>query len=419
MIERLRKRVFWSIFLSAASVLLVILIALNALNAVQTLHKADEILHSASDVMPMDGQDRGMQRGKNDRKRGRSDFLRSVAKGELGMLQLDEEGAVVSVFGVAESDTESFTAVIHQALSDEDREGTCDGWMYRIQKGQEGTLLFVFDPGSLYAEIWAEIALSLAGFFLACLLFALLAHFLSGRITLPAERAMESQKRFIADASHELKTPLTVIDANAALLEKSIGKNKWLGYIESESQRMAGLVAALLKLSELDEGKGQKQGQAGSFDAAETLTEAILPFESVAFEKGAMLTMDIPDTLPVTGFSQDLGQITGILLDNAIKHTEEGGSVQVSAKQVQRRMGRTEQDAVQVKVSNTGSEIPKEALPHIFERFYKADPSRRYSENSYGLGLAIAKGIADQHDWHLSVSSEDGVTAFTLELPKG
>ena len=82
-------------------------------------------------------------------------------------------------------------------------------------------------------------------------------------------------------------------------------------------------------------------------------------------------------------------------------------------------MGRTEQDAVQVKVSNTGSEIPKEALPHIFERFYKADPSRRYSENSYGLGLAIAKGIADQHDWHLSVSSEDGVTAFTLELPKG
>ncbi|MBR2822847.1 MAG: HAMP domain-containing histidine kinase [Clostridia bacterium] len=420
MISTLRKSVFRSIFFSAAGVLFVIIIALNGLNLIQTAEKADRILDSAAEVMYSPANAYGIGKNRDNRHRGKSELLRSVSADELGFIQLDAEGNMTSITGVSEfwNDESRLTELISYVLSADETRGSWMNWMYRLGENSQGKLLVVLNPSSIYSEAREYMLTSILGFLAACGLFALLANSLAKRITAPVEKSMQAQKRFIADASHELKTPLTVIDANAAVLEKSIGKNKWLGYIQTESQRMSGLVTALLKLSELDEaGNAAEKQQASRFDAVESIMEIALPFESVAFEHGVSLNLELPDMMPVSGYPEDLGQIAKILLDNAIKHAEENSEVQVSLTAPQPLKGKNGGMPITLSVTNRGDTIPPEALQHIFDRFYKADASRKYSGNSYGLGLAIAKGIADQHRWLIQVESQDRQTTFSLTFP--
>lgn len=420
MINRLRKSVFRSIFLSAAGVLLVIIIALNVLTQIQTVQKANLILRSALELQHGFGNEYGMGRNRDNRHRGKSELLRSVSADELEIIQLDSEENIVSITGNNEfwADESRLAEFVRRVLDEDERHGTWMKWMYRIGENAQGKFLVLLNPSSIYSEAREFMMLSILGFLAACGFFALLAHSLAKRITAPVERSLQSQKRFIADASHELKTPLTVIDANATVLEKNIGKNKWLSYIQTESQRMSGLVTAMLKLSELDEAKdADEKQQASHFDAVEAVMETALPFESVAYEHGVTQNLDLPDTLPVTGYLQDLEQITKILLDNAIKHSEESGEVQVSLVVAPSSKAKSGSVQITLSVTNTGDVISPEAMEHIFDRFYKADASRKYSENSYGLGLAIAKGIADQHHWHICAESHDRQTTFSLTFP--
>ncbi|MBP3729363.1 MAG: GHKL domain-containing protein, partial [Lachnospiraceae bacterium] len=244
-------------------------------------------------------------------------------------------------------------------------------------------------------------------------------HFLSRMIAKPVEENIEAQKRFVADASHELKTPLAVIDANVAVLEQSLGDNKWLGYIQEQSGRMAELVGQLLQLSHLEEGEGSPETlpPAEPLDGAEAVMTAALPFESLAFEGGLSLEMNLPENLPMTGRRQDLEQLTAILIDNGIRHASEGGAVQLSLERQRQHRGRKEEDVLLLRVSNPGTEIPPEALPHLFDRFYQIDPARSHQKNSYGLGLAIAKKLAERNRGTLQVQSREGMTTFSLLLP--
>ena len=228
------------------------------------------------------------------------------------------------------------------------------------------------------------------------------------------------QKQFVADASHELKTPLTVIDANTAVLEKTTGPNKWLDYIKQQTERMAGLVNELLQLSSIDESEetGKDQGKT-RYDASEAVMSAVLPFESLAFERGITLETDIPETIQAAGKPDDLEQLTYILLDNAVKHSRQGGSIKVIAEESAVHHSLRGERALQLRVSNTGDDIPQEALPHVFDRFFRADPARTNKDNSYGLGLAIAKGLAERNGGTIAADSGNGITEFTLTIPIG
>ena len=229
---------------------------------------------------------------------------------------------------------------------------------------------------------------------------------------------MQMQKRFVSDASHELKTPLAVIDANASVLEQSVGQNKWLDYIKEQSGRMAGLINELLQLSKIEEAKEtEAPRQAEQFDAAEAVLSAALPFESVAFEHGVTLETDVPDTLNMCGNRKELEQLAGILIDNAVKHSPAGGTVYVTLSGAEGRHNAKGSQFLELRVKNSGETIPPEALPHIFDRFYRVDESRTHKDNSYGLGLAIAKGLAEKNNGSITVTSENGVTEFTLRLP--
>ena len=183
-----------------------------------------------------------------------------------------------------------------------------------------------------------------------------------------------------------------------------------LDYIKEQTGRMSALVNELLQLSNLEEAKESgKPAEKEPFDAAEALMSATLPFESVAFEQGLILDSDTPDSLEALGNRKEFEQLAAILIDNAIKHAAPGGTINVLLKGLGQMM--------EVSVSNPGEDIPPEALPHLFDRFYKVDESRTHKDNSYGLGLAIAKGLAEKNSGNISVSSGGGVTQFSFRMP--
>ena len=413
MIERLRRKVFWSILVSAAGVLLVILIAINILGLIQTASKKDSIMESALSMVRSDiGFERGRGNGRGNGRAdgGRSELLRSVSEGELGVFMMNAEGVVDNKMGCASQlDDKTINAIAEAALADKDGQGTINGWDYKVFPNEIGMGISILDAASLRKETADSALLSLAAFAASCVLFALLAGFLSRVIVKPVDDNMQMQKRFVADASHELKTPLAVIDANASVLEQSIGQNKWLDYIKEQTSRMSGLVNELLMLSNIEEAKEKGEtGPVESFDAGEAIMSAALPFESVAFEQGLSLETDTPDNIYVKGNRREVEQLTAILIDNAIKHSSPGGKIQVSLDRAT--------SMARLRVSNPGEDIPPEALPHLFDRFYKVDESRTYKDKSYGLGLAIAKGLAEKNGGSISVTSNNNITEFTLLL---
>jgi len=225
----------------------------------------------------------------------------------------------------------------------------------------------------------------------------------------PAQDAFIKQKQFIADASHELKTPIAVIGANIDVLESEIKGNKWLEYIKTENQRMGELVKDLLYLAKNDAGRNDLSFF--DFNFSNAVENSVLPFEVVAFESQKTLELDVQKGIICNGDEKSLKQIFIILVDNAIKNSEEGAKIRVTAT--------SDDKKIVLKVYNTGSGIPKDELEKIFLRFYRSDSSRVRKTGGYGLGLAIARTIAEDHGGTLTATSEVGHWAeFTLTLPK-
>lgn len=245
--------------------------------------------------------------------------------------------------------------------------------------------------------------------------FFLISLFLARWALRPVERSWDQQRQFVADASHELKTPLTVILANTGILlthpeEPVKTQLKWIENTREEANRMKGLVNDLLFLAKSDAAREpEPYTQVNLSDAA---WSALLPFEPVAFERGIAVDSRIDPDLFVFGDAAQLQQLAVILLDNACKYAGEGGQVKFRLE----RSG----SLARLRVCNTGTPIPPDQLAHVFDRFYRADPSRTASDGSggYGLGLAIARSIAEQHRGRIwAESSAAAGTIFTVTLP--
>jgi signal transduction histidine kinase len=256
------------------------------------------------------------------------------------------------------------------------------------------------------------------------ILAALLALFgislLLSRIALkPVVEAWDKQRRFIADASHELKTPLTVILANNNILlahpESSIAEQRqWLESTQTEALRMECLTQDLLLLAqtEQDEEKAAGLPLKDRVDLSALVHKSLLQFEAVLFERRLELSSDIRDGIIVTGDSSRIERLLAILLDNACKYASESGNVEVSLKS-----GENRQQKAILTISNSGEVIAPNDLPHVFERFYRGDASHSDMIEGYGLGLTLAKSIVDVHCGQISVSSSvEAGTTFTVTL---
>ena len=240
---------------------------------------------------------------------------------------------------------------------------------------------------------------------LAVLFF--LSLFLASRAVRPVEQTLRQQRQFLSDASHELKTPLTVILSNVDLLEAELpaGENlRWLGNIEAESQKMRTLVEELLTLER------SETADAPVFSPlclSDIVMDEVLRFESLAFEAGKPIEEALQEELIISGEEQPLHRLLSVLLDNAIRYGTVGHPIRVQLQQ--------EGKHALLSVANAAEPLSEEQLSHLFHRFYRADAAR--SEGGFGLGLPIARAIARQHGGELTAEYANGQLRFTAALP--
>lgn len=242
----------------------------------------------------------------------------------------------------------------------------------------------------------------------------LISDYMAHRAVTPVEKSWKKQNRFVADASHELKTPLTVILANMDIMSLNPDSTveeqmKWIENTKSEAKRMTQLVNDMLFLAKSD--AAVEQGYNFMNTNLSSLAEdCVLTFESVAFEKGVYLRSVVPEDIYVTMDEAKIKQVIMILLDNAIKYVDDNGTIFLTLAQNGKQ--------AKLLVANTGPAIPKEKQKHIFERFFRADDSRARDRGGYGLGLSIAGNIISAHKGKLSLeySNEKG-TCFSIVLP--
>lgn len=290
-------------------------------------------------------------------------------------------------------------------LNKNDASGVMDNLAYyRADKG--GYMLVTFmDNTVLSGSMSTLFRYTLIFGCVAIVALLFLARYLAKRIVAPLEESYQKQKQFISDAGHELKTPISVVNANAELLSREIGENQWLQNIQYENERMGKLVGQLLDLARTENVTPQME----YIDFSRLVAGEMLPFESVAFEKGLVLNSNITNGITVEGNSTQLKQLISILLDNAIRHSKPDGEVRLTLTK--------DHSIAEISVINMGDEIPEEQRERIFERFYRVDTARNGEDQHYGLGLAIAKAIVDAHHGHIEVNCDNGLVEFHVRMP--
>ncbi len=240
--------------------------------------------------------------------------------------------------------------------------------------------------------------------------FLALSFFLARWAVRPVEKAWMQQKQFVADASHELKTPLTVIMTTAEILsgnDYDAGQHsQMMNGILTMSQQMWGLVDSLLELARVDSGSAKMVFS--PINLSSITSDAVLPFEPVYFEQGLQLEYSIEEGIGVHGSFTHLRQVVDIFLDNALKYSAPAGCVILTLK----RQG----NGCLLAVSSPGNRISKQELKNIFRRFYRMDKARAMN-HSYGLGLSIAESIVTQHNGKIWAESENGINTFFVQLP--
>ena len=267
--------------------------------------------------------------------------------------------------------------------------------------------IIIIDNNDVKNELISTLNTSLLIFVIFQTIIILLSFYITKWIAKPVEESFNRQKEFTENASHELKTPLAVIMASADALEKDNDK-KWLFNIQNEAERMNKLIINLLTLSKMD---NAIYNVAFKEENLSKITEmSILPFESLIFEKNIKLKYDLQSKVMFNCNIDEIKELVGILLDNAIKHTNKKGNIYILLKE--------EKSNIILSVTNDGEGINKEDEEKIFERFYRNDKSRNRNENRFGLGLAIAKSIVTNHNGKIFAKSDNGKTVFEVVFKK-
>lgn len=285
-----------------------------------------------------------------------------------------------------------------------------------LQKPTQNCLLFsIFDYTSYISNTNVMFFSLLIGYFIVIVLLSFSAIIIAERTISPIREAFYKQKELIANASHELKTPLTVINTNLSVLENNKtetieSQNRWINNIIEQTNRMNRLIYQMLDLSKTESLLASETKQ--PIQLSELIEKLVMEFEVNAFEKKIHVTSNIEENIVFNGNMENMIKLFTILIDNAIKYTQENGAIDLSLIQ--------KKNKIEFTIQNTGKGIEKENLGKVFQRFYKQDESYNQDSNhSFGLGLAIAKAIVDQLNGTITVTSEVNVhTTFVVKLPK-
>lgn len=323
---------------------------------------------------------------------------KAVGSIDFFVVMADRSGNYLSVLNNNELERDTAQNYIDTILKKDSASGMLSSLQFYKLEKSNGTLIVFTDKSAemdmLNKLLRTTIIIGIA----SVLLLSAAAFFLSRKIMEPLKIAFNKQKQFISDASHELKTPLTVISANADVLSGEIGENKWLTYIRSQADRMNVLVNDLLNLTRLE--NNSSDFVRTDFDLSRAVINTALPFECRAFETNKKFELNVDDNITVNGSERHIKQMTAVFIDNALKYSDIGGTVRISLKAAG--------DKKLLSVYNTGSGIKDDEKEKIFERFYRSDESRNRATGGYGLGLSIAKSIIDKHKFKIQVETNPG-----------
>ena len=321
---------------------------------------------------------------------------------------LDAEGNVLetgtdNIYAV---DGARVAAYARAAQGEAGDRGFLDTYRYLRYDENGNTRILFLDCGRLLAGfqdlLLSGMCIALAGYAAVFLLVLLL----SGRIVRPFERGYARQRRFITDASHELRTPLTVIDADAELLQMEVGENGWLRDIRAQTRRLATLAGELTALARLEE-RGETPKI--EFPLSDVVREEAAPFTAAARTQGKVLSLCIEEGLSLRGDEGAIRRLVSVLMDNAVKYADPGGTVALRLC----AHGRF----VRLRVENAAGGLRREEVSDLFERFYRADAARA-SSGGFGVGLSIARAAVEAHRGRIRASLRGHTLSITADLPR-
>ena len=392
MINKLRKKIFWIIQISLSVIILGIIILFTTfsyrntiISSTMFMDRLEERIDSKEDKL------REFSEEKNDR------YIEGVYK-----VDVNNNNAISKSANITD-EIRNYAIEVSKRSSDE---GYIGNYIYKVRKiGINGKEVTLIESESTITELKTTIIIAIVIGALGLVIIYIIAKKISKTIVKPVADSFEKQKQFVSDASHELKTPLAVIEANADVLQDKVGENKWITYIQNEVQSMNKLVNDLLVLARMENTNTTNNQK---FNLSKEVQMSVSVFESMIYEKNIKLETNITDEIVFNGDKEDIKHIISILLDNAIKHTKENGKIIVNTLK--------EKNNIKIEVKNQGEPIPEEEREKIFERFYRVDKARNRNEKRYGLGLSIAKGLVDKYKGTIEASSKDGFTSFIVKI---
>ena len=428
MIKRLRNRFILIATLSVAAVMLLLTVVLNVANYWSTdadLRQTLDLIYENQGTIPISARPDDMpeppdesetqpdppeqppldvRQGKNGPFTAETPFstrffvLRYTDDGELTQAELDK------IASVSEEDTAQYLAA---ALENGAGYGHYGDYRFLVaDNGEDRNMAIFLDAYQEQRAVRTVLLWSLAADAGCILLVFLLVVLLSRRAIDPVVRSAERQKQFITDASHELKTPITVIATSLRVLEMETGKQKWIDKAQAQTEKLTELVNSLVTLSRMDEESSPLKLE--PFAVSDAVSETVESFRDFAATKGHELTAEIAENLTYRGDEYAVRQLVSILLDNAVKYAVSDTPIAVSLEKSRR--------GVTLRTKNHCDPSLSTETGKLFDRFYRADPSRSAAGSGFGIGLSIARGIAEGHHGNITAKCTGDVIEFTAEL---
>lgn len=410
MIRDLRKKFILVAMLSTMLVLTAIMGVVNFSNYREMLDRADEmtaLLEQNDGKFPeepswheQDDTETPPAKPENDEKDKSRFSVETPFETRYFTVTVDENGEVTDcdldrIAAVDEETAEEYTQTAQQKNKTTGFQGI---YRYRVTETEDGAKYVFLDCrreiSNFRTVLVTTISVSLLGL---AAVFVLVVIF-SRMVFRPVEESIQKQKRFITDASHELKTPLTIIDANTEVMEMESGESQWTKSTRKQIQRLSGLVQQLVTLSRLDEEKGLEEKC--EFNLSEAVSECVQPYESLAQTREKNLTLNIEEDITYTGDERSIRQLAGILMDNAVKYFSENGNITLTLKKKGKK--------IFLEVYNDADDLPQGKLDVLFERFYRLDSSRNSGTGGSGIGLSVAKAIVQAHKGKITAENKNG-----------
>ena len=443
MIKKLRKKFIGIAMLSLFSVLAIIISTINIINYNSIAKEADEILSllasndgefpiadntnlsqtpptkpdnlNTSNVIQEFPQNKPPQDEQNHHENNPAHFHNMSPElpyeSRFFSVVLSDKGEIIftDTDNIAAIDSISAVEMASKICDSGKEKGFYDSYRYIVVKKGNETFVIFLDCRRGLATFKTFLTSSLLIAFTGLVAVFILIFFLSKKIVKPVSESYEKQKRFITDAGHEIKTPITIIDADAEVLEMELGDNEWIQDIRKQTKRLSSLTKDLIYLSRMEE--ENVSIDAIEFPVSDIVTETAESFQTLAIIQKKNFSLDIEPMLSMTGDEKSIRQLISILLDNALKYSTSNGSIELSLKKKNKFICLT--------VTNTTTDISDQELNMLFDRFYRGDKSRNSKNGGYGIGLSIAKAIVNAHKGKITASKpQTSSLSLTVILPE-